>query len=119
MELLTDDATSTADGGGKIPARTAPIVGALAVAKFLRGLFKPADVKRDLVGGSPAVHVATVNGAPAVVVVIDDRVIGVMSLEVTPEGIAADPQPGQPRQARPRHPAVVRLRARGTTLHIW
>ena len=89
VELLTDDATSTGDGGGKIPARTTPFAGALAVAKFLRGLFKPADVKRDLIGGSPALYVAVVNGSPAAVVVMDDRVIGVMSLEVTPEGVAA------------------------------
>ncbi|MEU1587507.1 RNA polymerase sigma factor SigJ [Micromonospora sp. NPDC005710] len=89
VELLTDNATSTADGGGKIPARSAPIVGALAVAKFLRGLFAPADVKRGLAGGSPALHVTAANGAPAVVVVVGDRVIGVMSLTVTPEGVAA------------------------------
>ncbi|MBM0231151.1 RNA polymerase sigma-70 factor [Micromonospora sp. STR1_7] len=88
VELLTDDVTSIGDGGGKIPARTAPVVGALAVAKFLRGLFKPSDVKRDLVGGSPALHAATVNGGPAVVVVVDDRVVGVMTLKVTPEGVA-------------------------------
>lgn len=88
VELLTDGVTSVGDGGGKIPARTAPIVGALAVAKFLRGLFKPSDVKRDLVGGRPALYVQDVNGGPAVVVVVDDRVVGVMSLEVTPEGVA-------------------------------
>ncbi|MEU1360258.1 RNA polymerase sigma-70 factor [Micromonospora zamorensis] len=89
VELLTDDVTSTGDGGGKIPARTTPFSGALAVAKFLRGLFKPADIKRDLVGGSPALYVAVVNGSPAAVVVMDDRVIGVMSVQVTPEGVAA------------------------------
>lgn len=89
VELLADDVTSTGDGGGKIPARTTPFSGALAVAKFLRGLFKPADIKRDLIGGSPALYVAVVNGSPAAVVVMDDRVIGVMSLEVTPEGVAA------------------------------
>ncbi|MDG4756660.1 RNA polymerase sigma-70 factor [Micromonospora sp. WMMD710] len=89
IELLTDGVTSVGDGGGKIPARTTPISGALAVAKFLRGLFKPSGVKRDLVGGSPALHSAIVNGGPAVVVVIDDRVVGVMSLEVTSDGVAA------------------------------
>ncbi|MDG4805577.1 RNA polymerase sigma-70 factor [Micromonospora sp. WMMD1120] len=89
VELLTDDVTSVADGGGKIPARSAPIIGALAVAKFLRGLFKPADVKRDLVGGTPTVHVATANGGPAALVVIDERIVGVMTLVVTPDGVAA------------------------------
>ncbi|MBM0278228.1 RNA polymerase sigma factor SigJ [Micromonospora tarensis] len=88
VELLTDDVTSTADGGGTVPARSR-ISGALAVAKFLRGLFKPTDVKRDLVGGSPAVHITTANGGPAVIVVIGDRIVGVMALAVTPDGVAA------------------------------
>jgi len=89
VKLLTDDATSVGDGGGKIPARTTPMIGALAVARFLRGLFKPAGVKRDLIGGSPALYAEVVNGGPAVVVVVGDRVAGVMSLEVTSEGVAA------------------------------
>ncbi|GGL92707.1 DNA-directed RNA polymerase sigma-70 factor [Streptomyces fumigatiscleroticus] len=89
VRLLTADAVSVGDGGGKVPARTKPFEGALAVAKFLRGLFKPAQSKRALLGGSPEVHVATVNGGPAVVAVVDGRVVGVMCLEITPEGITA------------------------------
>ncbi|WP_433114675.1 RNA polymerase sigma-70 factor [Micromonospora sp. CA-246542] len=90
VELLTGDVTSIGDGGGKIPARTTPVVGALAVAKFLRGLFRPSDVKRNLVGGSsPALYAEVVNGGPAVVVVTGEQVVGVMSLEMTPEGVAA------------------------------
>ncbi|MFI8188627.1 RNA polymerase sigma-70 factor [Streptomyces sp. NPDC085946] len=89
VRLLTQDAVSVGDGGGKVPARTKPFEGALAVATFLRGLFKPGKAKRALVGGSPEVHAATANGDPAVVVVLDGRVIGVMCLEVTAEGIAA------------------------------
>lgn len=89
VKLLTDDAMSVGDGGGKIPARATPIVGALPVARFLCGLFKPAPARWDIIGGSPALYVELVNGAPAVVVVVGGRVVGVMSLEVTPEGIAA------------------------------
>ncbi|MFJ8692156.1 RNA polymerase sigma-70 factor [Streptomyces roseolilacinus] len=89
VRLLTVDVTSIGDGGGKVPARTKPFEGALAVAKFLRGLFKPAQSKRALTGGSPGIHVTTANGGPAVVAVLDGRVIGVMCLEVTAEGIAA------------------------------
>jgi RNA polymerase sigma-70 factor (ECF subfamily) len=89
VKLLTDDATSVGDGGGKIPARTTPIIGALAVARFLRGLFKPTGGKRDLIGGSPALYAEVVNGGPAVMIVLGDRVVGVMSLEVTSEGVAA------------------------------
>lgn len=89
VELLTDNATSVGDGGGKVPARTTPLVGALPVARFLRGLLKPTQHKRDLIGGSFALYIETVNGRPAVVVVIDDRVVGVMAFEVTPDGITA------------------------------
>src|SRR5882757_6204901 len=46
VRLLTADAISIGDGGGKVPARTTAIEGALAVARFLRGLFKPAEAKR-------------------------------------------------------------------------
>ncbi|MFC4501939.1 MULTISPECIES: RNA polymerase sigma factor SigJ [Streptomyces] len=89
VRLLTQDALAIGDGGGKVPARAKAFEGALAVAKFMRGLFKPGEAKRALVGGSPGVYVTTANGAPAVVAVLDGRVIGVMCLEVTAEGIAA------------------------------
>ncbi|GHB24001.1 DNA-directed RNA polymerase sigma-70 factor [Streptomyces viridiviolaceus] len=89
VRLLTQDAVAIGDGGGKVPARAKAFEGALAVAKFMRGLFTPGKAKRALVGGSPDVFAATANGDPAVVVVLDGRVIGVMCLEVTAEGIAA------------------------------
>ncbi|MEU0740770.1 RNA polymerase sigma factor SigJ [Streptomyces sp. NPDC006134] len=89
IQLLTQDAFSIGDGGGKVPARTKPFEGAVAVATFLRGLFKPGKAKRALVGGSPEIHATTANGDPALVAVLDGRVIGVICLEVTPEGIAA------------------------------
>ncbi|MFH9006076.1 RNA polymerase sigma-70 factor [Streptomyces afghaniensis] len=89
VRLLTQDAIAVGDGGGKVPARAKAFEGALAVAKFMRGLFKPGKAKRNLVGGSPDVYATTANGDPALVVVLDGRVIGVMCLEVTPDGIAA------------------------------
>ncbi|EFL33598.1 RNA polymerase ECF-subfamily sigma factor [Streptomyces viridochromogenes DSM 40736] len=89
VRLLTEDAVSIGDGGGKVPARAKGFEGALAVARFMRGLFKPSKAKRALVGGSPEVFAATANGDPALVAVVDGRVIGVMCLEITPEGIAA------------------------------
>ncbi|MFF7897423.1 RNA polymerase sigma factor SigJ [Streptomyces sp. NPDC088817] len=89
VRLLTEDAVSIGDGGGKVPARAKAFEGALAVAKFMRGLFKPGKAKRALVGGSPEVYATTANGGPAVVAVLDGRVVGVMCLEVTAEGIAA------------------------------
>lgn len=88
VRLLTADAVSIGDGGGKVPARVKPFEGALAVAKFMRGLFAPTRAKRALVGGPVEVHVTTANGGPAVVVAVGGRVIGVMCPEVTAEGIA-------------------------------
>ncbi|MFF9221618.1 RNA polymerase sigma-70 factor [Streptomyces viridosporus] len=100
VRLLTADALAVGDGGGKVPARVKPFEGALAVAKFLRGLFRPARSKRALVGGSPEVHVATVNGGPAVVAVVEGRVVGIMCLEVTREGIAAFRNQANPDKLR-------------------
>lgn len=89
VRLLTEDAVSIGDGGGKVPARAKAFEGAQAVAAFIRGLFKPGEAKRALVGGSPAVYIAAANGEPAGVVVLDGRVIGVMCLHVTADGITA------------------------------
>ncbi len=75
--------------GGKVPARATPFEGALAVARFMRGMFTPGKAKRALVGGSPSVYAATANNTPALVVVLDGRVIAVMCLEITADGIAA------------------------------
>ncbi|KOX06440.1 RNA polymerase sigma 70 [Streptomyces sp. NRRL B-1140] len=89
VQLLTGDAVAVGDGGGKVPARARAFEGALAVAKFMRGLFKPSSAKRALVGGSPDVYAWSANGDPALVVVLDGRVIGVMCLEVADDGIMA------------------------------
>ncbi|WP_460303561.1 RNA polymerase sigma factor SigJ [Actinocorallia aurea] len=89
VRLLTADAVSVGDGGGKVPARAKAFEGALAVATFVRGLFKPAASKRAIVGGTPQVYAWTANGDPAVVAVLDGRVVGVMCLEVTAEGVTA------------------------------
>ncbi|MFD8718579.1 RNA polymerase sigma-70 factor [Streptomyces sp. NPDC059629] len=89
VRLLTQDAVAMGDGGGKVPARAKAFEGALAVAKFMRGLFKPGPAQRALVGGSAEFHFTTANGGPALVAVVDGRVFGVMCLEITPEGIAA------------------------------
>ncbi|MFJ4525594.1 RNA polymerase sigma-70 factor [Streptomyces sp. NPDC088810] len=89
VRLLTQDAVSVGDGGGKVPARAKAFEGALAVAKFLRGLFKPSDAKRAYVGGAPEIYAATANGEPAIVAVVDGRVVGITCLEVTEQGIVA------------------------------
>ncbi|MDX3414946.1 RNA polymerase sigma-70 factor [Streptomyces sp. MD20-1-1] len=89
VALLTRDAVAVGDGGGKVPARAKAFEGVKAVATFLRGLFTPGAGKRAVAGGSPELYATTANGDPAVVAVVDGRVIGVMCLEITEDGIAA------------------------------
>jgi RNA polymerase sigma factor (sigma-70 family) len=88
VRLLTGDAMTVADGGGHVPARGTPVVGALTVARFLRGVLKPATTQRIL-GGRLTIYAAVVNGGPAAVAFAGDQPIGVISLEVTADGIAA------------------------------
>lgn len=89
VRLLTEDAIAIGDGGGKVPARAKAFEGALAVATFMRGLFKPGKAKRHLVGGSPGIYATTANGGPALVAVLDGRIVGIICLEATVDGIAA------------------------------
>lgn len=89
VRLLTKDAIAIGDGGGKVPARTKAFQGAVAVAKFVSGMVKPAAAKRAIVGGSPEMYAWTASGEPAVVVVVEGRVVAIMCLEVTAEGITA------------------------------
>ncbi|MER7275567.1 RNA polymerase sigma-70 factor [Dactylosporangium sp. NPDC000244] len=89
VKLLTADAVSIGDGGGKVPARAKAFEGAVAVAKFLWGLFRPGAGKRAAVGGSPEVYATTANGDPAAVAVLNGSVVGIMCLQVTEDGIAA------------------------------
>ncbi|MEU3306550.1 sigma-70 family RNA polymerase sigma factor [Nocardiopsis sp. NPDC055551] len=79
VELLTDDATVVSEGagvGGKLMRRT----GVGPIAANLRAGFKPTPAKRRLVGGSPSIHAAVVNGTPAMVAALGDRVVGVVAL---------------------------------------
>jgi RNA polymerase sigma-70 factor (ECF subfamily) len=89
VRLLTKDAIAIGDGGGKVPARTKAFEGAVAVAQFVWGLLKPARAKRAVVGGSSEIYAWTANGDPAVVAVVAGRVVAIMCLEVTADGITA------------------------------
>ncbi|MEZ7131392.1 RNA polymerase sigma-70 factor [Nonomuraea sp. AD125B] len=89
IRLLADDAVSVADGGGKVVARRTPVIGALGIAQYLRGMFQPSDSKRTLVGGDPVFYAVVVNGGPAVLVEVGAQVIGVICLDTTPEGLAS------------------------------
>ncbi|WP_239108217.1 sigma-70 family RNA polymerase sigma factor [Microbispora siamensis] len=82
VALLTDDATAISDGAGlaeKLLWYDTP----LRIAAVVRAGFKPTPAKRRFAGGTPAIHYAVVNGAPAVLFVIGDQVIGAVTFDIT------------------------------------
>ncbi|UUV29802.1 RNA polymerase sigma-70 factor [Amycolatopsis roodepoortensis] len=89
VRMLADDAISVGDGGGVLFSLPRPVTGAVRVARFLRGLFKPSAAKWSLIGGKPELFSTVANGMPALVLTVEDRLAGVVSLEVTADGIAA------------------------------
>jgi RNA polymerase sigma-70 factor (ECF subfamily) len=94
VELLTADATVVSDGAG-LARRLLRYTTPERIASYVRAGFKPTPAKRRLAGGSVAMHIALVNGSPAVLGVVDGRVAGVVVFEVadgkvaTLRGIAA------------------------------
>lgn len=81
VELLTDDVTAVSDGAG-LARRLLRYTTRERVASFVRAGFKPTPAKRRLAGGSPAFHIALVNGSPAVLAVVDERVVGAVVFDV-------------------------------------
>ncbi|WP_418955911.1 sigma-70 family RNA polymerase sigma factor [Streptomyces tritici] len=94
VALLTDDATAISDGAG-LAKKLLRFDTPQSVAAIARAGFKPSDAKRRLAGGTPAVHYALVNGAPAILFVVGDRVVGAVTFDLahgriaTVRGIAA------------------------------
>ncbi|ONI80870.1 RNA polymerase subunit sigma-70 [Saccharothrix sp. ALI-22-I] len=87
VALLTHDATAISDGAG-LTEKLTRISVPERIAAALRGAFKPSAAKRKLVGGSPAIHAGVINGSPAMIAAFDDRVVGVVVLEVRDDKIA-------------------------------
>lgn len=88
VALLTDDVIAISDGAGlaeKLMQYDTP----QRVAAVMRGGFKPTPAKRRLAGGAPALHYALVNGAPAILFVLGDQVLGAVTFDVTDDKIAA------------------------------
>ncbi|MGW4440867.1 sigma-70 family RNA polymerase sigma factor [Streptomyces sp. NPDC004596] len=81
VALLTADATAVSDGFG-LARRLLRFTTRERVASYVRAGFTPTAAKRRLAGGSPAMHIALVNGSPAVLAVTDDRVVGIVVFEV-------------------------------------
>jgi RNA polymerase sigma-70 factor (ECF subfamily) len=82
MNLLAEDVTLWADGGGKVKgAATRPIAGREAVARFSLGA-----TRRFLPEGS-RVDLAEVNRQPALIIRVGDRAYLVLTIEVEAERI--------------------------------
>ncbi|MFI1394593.1 sigma-70 family RNA polymerase sigma factor [Streptomyces sp. NPDC020681] len=108
VALLTDDVTAISDGAG-LAKRLLRYKTRERVASYVRAGFKPTPAKRRLAGGSPAIHIALVNGSPAVLAVVDDRVVGAVAFEVSDgkiaslRGIAAADRLGRLNEAWRQH----------------
>ncbi|MDT0346459.1 sigma-70 family RNA polymerase sigma factor [Streptomyces litchfieldiae] len=87
VALLTDDAIAISDGAGltetllryDTPRR---------IAAIARAGFKPTTAKRRFAGGTLAAHYALVNGAPAILFVLGDQVVGAVTFDITGGKIA-------------------------------
>ncbi|MGK8501842.1 RNA polymerase sigma factor SigJ [Nocardia asiatica] len=89
VRLLSDDVVNAGDGGGVFFSLPEPITGALRVARFLRRLFEATAEKRAMIGGRADLYSAVVNGVPGLVIMVGDRIVVIITLEVTTHGIAA------------------------------
>ncbi|MEU6278644.1 sigma-70 family RNA polymerase sigma factor [Streptomyces populi] len=88
VAMLTADATVVSDGYG-LAKRLLRYTTRERVASYVRAGFKPTPAKRRLAGGSPAFHIALVNGSPAVLAVTDGRVVGAVVFEVSDGKVAS------------------------------
>ncbi|GAA3513342.1 sigma-70 family RNA polymerase sigma factor [Actinocatenispora rupis] len=94
VALLTDDAIAISDGAG-LTETLLQYDTAQRIAAVARAGFTPTPAKRRLAGGTPAVHYALVNGAPAILFVLGDLVVGAVTFDIadgkiaTVRGIAA------------------------------
>jgi RNA polymerase sigma-70 factor (ECF subfamily) len=88
IALLTDDATGTSDGAGGLAKKLIRYSTPARLAAAVRAGFKSSEARRRLAGGSPSVHAAVVNGCPAMLVTLDDRVLGVTIMEISDSKIA-------------------------------
>lgn len=88
VALLTDDVTAVSDGAGRAK-RLLRLTTRERVASYVRAGFRPTPVKRRLAGGSPVFHIAVVNGSPAVLAVVDDRVVGTVVFDVRDGRVAS------------------------------
>jgi RNA polymerase sigma-70 factor, ECF subfamily len=85
MNLLAEDVTFWADGGGKVKgAATRPIAGRMAVARFILGAL---GVFRSSLPESSRVELAEVNRQPALIIRADEKAFAVLTVEVEAQQI--------------------------------
>ncbi|MEV0811219.1 sigma-70 family RNA polymerase sigma factor [Micromonospora sp. NPDC050200] len=87
VALLTDDATAISDGAG-LTETLLQYDTPQRIAAVARAGFKPTPAKRRLAGGTPAIHYTLVNGAPAILFVLGDQVVGAVTFDITNSKIA-------------------------------
>ncbi|WP_030144345.1 sigma-70 family RNA polymerase sigma factor [Glycomyces sp. NRRL B-16210] len=87
VALLTEDATAVTDGAG-LSGRLLRETDPERIAAILRAGFKPTETKRRIAGGSPGIHAGLVNGSPALIAAIGDRVVGIVVFAVREGRIA-------------------------------
>ncbi|MFL6061141.1 MAG: RNA polymerase sigma factor SigJ [Marmoricola sp.] len=79
VSLLDPAAVAVADGGGRVAASLAPVVGGTEIATYLVGLAERA--------GSITLLDRTVNGRPGLLATYDDEVVAVYSFEIAEDRI--------------------------------
>ncbi|MFC9999364.1 sigma-70 family RNA polymerase sigma factor [Nocardia sp. NPDC127526] len=89
VALLTADATGVSDGAGGSAEKLIRYLNPEQIAAAVRAGLKPSAAKRRLAGGTPSIHAGVVNGCPAMLFTIDDRILGVTILEMRDDKIAA------------------------------
>ena len=80
--LLLEDVSWTADGGGKVKAAKRPVQGRETIVKLISRLI-------ELRPARSSVRPAEINGHPALMVSVEDRLFGVMDFEIESERIRA------------------------------
>ncbi|SDR27889.1 sigma-70 family RNA polymerase sigma factor [Thermostaphylospora chromogena] len=88
IALLAEDATAVSDGAG-VADRLLLFPTPERFAASIRGVLRPSEGKRRRAGGSVELHAAMVNGSPAMIAVVGDRVAGLMVLEMREGKIAS------------------------------
>lgn len=81
MSLLAEDVIVHSDGGGKVTAGRRPVYGRDKAARFLLGIAHKQPEGTSL-------HPTTINGQPGAVVLVEDHVFGVVSLDIV-DGLIA------------------------------